>query len=54
MKKKRTKTIFETPEARAAWEKKYMENLRSLEARVEKIKAEMAARGTPYKPAHLE
>ena len=51
---KKRKKIFDTPEERAAWEKKYMENLRSLEARVEKIKAEMAARGTPYKPAHLE
>jgi hypothetical protein len=48
MKKKRKKTnksIFETPEERAAWEKGYIENMNALRAHVEKIKAELAAKG---------
>jgi hypothetical protein len=54
MKRKRKKTnnsIFATPEERAAWEQGYIENMHALRAHVERIKAELAAKGTPYKPA---
>jgi hypothetical protein len=51
MGKKRKKKMFETPEERAAWEEGYMKNIRSMQARVEKIKAELEAKGMPYKPA---
>lgn len=47
MGKKRKKKLFETPEERAAWEKKYMENLHRLEAHVERITAELAAKRKP-------
>jgi hypothetical protein len=51
MKRKKRK-IFRTPEERAAWYERYDERTRQLQARIEMLKAEMAARGE--KPRGLE
>jgi len=42
---KKRKRMFESPEERAAWDKRYSENLRALEAHVVKIRAELADKG---------
>jgi hypothetical protein len=39
--------MFDSPEARAAFMARYEENQRRLEARIEKIKAELAAKRRP-------
>ena len=44
---KRRKKIFESPEERAAWEKRYLENLNRLRAHEERIRAELAGRTRP-------
>jgi hypothetical protein len=54
MKRKRKKTsrsIFATPEERVVWEQGYIENMHALRVHAERIKAELAAKGTPYKAA---
>ncbi len=44
MKRKKRK-LFQTPEERAAFYEGWDERTRQLEARIEKLKAELAARG---------
>ena len=44
MKRKKRK-IFRTPEERAAWYAGYEERTRALQARIDRITAELAARG---------
>lgn len=46
MKRKKRK-IFQTPEERAAWEARIDARLAELNGHIERIKAELAAKGKP-------
>ncbi len=47
MGKRKKRKIFKTPEERAAWEAAHEARLRELQFYIDRIKAELAAKGGP-------